>query len=314
MTKTIDIIIISYNCRDHTLNCIKSIYETQDSLNFEIFVVDNASTDDTIERLHELYPEVRIVANSENLGYAGAVNAGAFIAEAAYLILSNADVIYQPGSIQNLIEYLEENPKCGAVGPQQLFPNEGWQNSYGELPGYFLGLKNVFFISPLSRILKKFYFKNGASSDIRNAGYIDGAVIACKKKIFDRIKGFDEDYFFYTEEADFCYRLNKAGYDIVSLPKARVIHLRGGASEGGGMSEKHIEMLIGSKGIFCRKHLSKGESKFYYRCEILFSLEIIFIWKILGLILPGKFKLKSKTKIDTMKLFIKTWKKEIKKL
>ena len=308
----INIVIISYNCRGLTINCIESIRNTLENYNYIITVVDNASSDDTVSFLKEHHPDIHLIVNEKNMGYAAAVNAGARSCDSDFLILSNADVIYHPGAIEYLIEFLNTYRTVGVIGPQQLFPDGSWQNSNGKLPGIKLGLANLFFLSSLGRFFNKLGRKIFHPEFPQKADYIDGAVMAVRKEVFDDVGGFDEDYFFYTEEADFCYKLNMAYKTNYTVRKATVTHLRGAASENRGMSEKSIEMLIGSKVLFCKKHLKKTESKFYIRCEINYTRNLIFIWKILALFLPGKFREKSKIKTDTLKIFVKSWKKELK--
>jgi GT2 family glycosyltransferase len=139
--------------------------------------------------------------------------------------------------------------------------------SYGELPSYCFGIKNALFLDSISQLLKSLFKKLGYDSESRSkeVGYIDGGFMMINREAYNSVNGFDEDYFFYSEEADFCNRLKKAGWKVVFQPKSQVTHFRGGVSESGGFSKSSIEMLISAKALYCRKNLSKSEGLFFLR-------------------------------------------------
>lgn len=309
----IDIVIISYNCKEFTLKCINTIYETYPSDFVKIVVVDNASKDDTVESIKSFYPEVEIIQNEKNLGYASAVNIGVKATKNQFIIISNPDVEYHSNALKYLIHYLELNKRVGAAGPMQIFPNGSWQFCYGDVPSVKLSLKLIFFIYSLQNISNFLLYKLKIHrTKPKKVGYIDGAVIATTRDAFDSVNGFDEDYFLYTEELDFCYRLTKKGWDVMHLPNCTVTHFRGGSSAKMGVIEENVRIFLKSKILFCKKHLSKAVTKFYIISEIIYAYEILFFWKIFAIF--KHFRDNSSFKITTMKLFVKIWKEEYKKL
>ncbi|MFC2130828.1 glycosyltransferase family 2 protein [Bacteroidota bacterium] len=309
MNKNItDIVIISYNTNELTLECIESVYKTADDLIDKIIVVDNASEDDSVNAIKQKFPDVKLIKNSENLGYAKAVNIGVKASSAEYVIISNQDVLYHADSIKLLIEYIKAAPKVGAAGPQQIYPDGSWQYSKGDLPGIKLGLKKLFLINHIAEYVQKSSWKKGRrKTKPEDTSYLDGAVIAVRRKAFDDVNGFDEDYFFYTEEADFCYKLKKEGWNIKHIPVSIVTHFRGATDNHEGINIKRLRQMIGSKRLFCEKRISFQETKFYMICEILYSLNMTVIWFLINLFLSGENKKKSKMKIELNRLFFQLW-------
>lgn len=294
----VDIIIISYNTSELTLNCIKSVYETAYNIISDIIVVDNNSIDDSVKKIEGTFPEVKIIVNPENYGYAKAVNIGVKESSSNYLIISNPDVIYHSESIQTLIKTIANNNNVGVAGPRQLYPDGKNQRSFGNLPSIKLGLMDFFLITHL----KEFLTKKKPPSSIKEVEYIDGAVIAFKKENFEKVNGFDEDYFFYTEEADFCFKVRNLGLKNLHVPNAMVTHLRGATDLKKGVDGRRINMLISSKTLFCKKNLSFQSAKFFMIFEILYSLNMMLIWHVIGI-----FNSKAKIKNRTFSYFYKSW-------
>ncbi|HYF02178.1 MAG TPA: glycosyltransferase family 2 protein, partial [Patescibacteria group bacterium] len=243
MQNEIDIIIISYNCAVLTLKCIESVFKTHPTA--RVTIVDNASTDNSPSIIRQNFPEIQIIENKENRGYAGAVNIGMKATQAPFAIISNADVEFFENSIELLKNVLKNNSRIGAAGPQQVYPDGGWQRSYGIQPGIGEVLRELVLWTyvdyALNRLAWKFFKKGEFSqkSDVyKNVQYLDGAVIAVSREAFEQLRGFDEDFFFYAEEADFCLRLQKSGWKVVHVPYSRVLHHRGGSSTKSEVNEK----------------------------------------------------------------------------
>lgn len=258
----VELIIISYNTRDLTLRCIETALEYGGLVELEICIVDNASSDDTISKIRSEYPKVRIIENVSNLGYAKACNIGVLSSSAEYIILSNSDVEYKQDSLKYLIESLSE-PNAAFVGPQQFFPNGRHQRSSGFAPGF---IQSVFDFG-LDKVYRNVCWNMTQSPQYQN-GYIDGAVLAFRKEVYKELEGMDEDYFFYTEEADLCYRAWKKGYRNFTVRQAEVIHLRGSSSDK-MPSDKSINMLVDSKRIFLNKHRSALNRYLTQKIEML---------------------------------------------
>jgi len=255
-----DVIIISHNNSDVTLKCLESVYESDVAAGLNIMVVDNCSTDDTVRRISENFPKVKIIENEKNLGYAKAANIGVKNSDSDFVIVTNNDVVFYKNTISDFIEYLKSDKQAGVVGGQQFFPDGRKQISFGDLPGLNLVFKDLLLIN----FFKRRYANN---SQIMKVPYLDGGCLAIKRKDFDTVGGFDEDYFFYTEETDFCYKMKKAGKSVVFNPGIKFIHLRGATSDGNMFSERNIELLASTRLLFCKKHCSVVERNLYFYLE-----------------------------------------------
>ncbi len=285
----IDIIIITYNCPEYALGCIKSIYETCPGESLNIIVVDNASTDETVSSISGAYPGIRIIRNRKNLGYAAAVNIGMAAGSEDYAIVSNADVVFHPGTIRALVEFLEKYEEVGVVGPQQVYGHGGWEYSYGDIPGMKSTLKDLFFLSSLHRGIRKALWKKIRIDKYpREVEYVDGGVLALRRRAYERVNGFDEDFFFFSEEADFCYRVYISGFLVMFLPTCTVTHFRGGSTSKAPL-EQTISMMAKSKMLFVRKHNSRPYCHIYKYLSILQNGFQSGVWRVLSLAGKGNF-------------------------
>jgi GT2 family glycosyltransferase len=254
-----------------------------------VTIVDNASTDNSPAIIREKFPEIQIIENTENRGYAGAVNDGMRATKAPFAIISNADVEFFNNSIELLKKVLKNNPRIGAAGPQQVFPDGKWQRSYGVLPGLGEAARDILMITYLNNLFKRLSFKKGKKKGFKKVQYLDGAVIAVSRDAFKTVGGFDEDFFFYSEESDFCLRLKKNGFRVVHVPEALVLHHRGGSSTKSEVSERFYTLLVESKMKLMRKHFPLTADLFA-RLEIAHSWQMIGIGNLLKILSMGRFK------------------------
>ncbi len=300
----IDFILISYNTAELTYNCIKSIYDTCSFIQFNIILVDNNSKDNTIELIKENLPNVIIIQNPDNYGYAKAVNIGVRSSNSDYFIVSNTDVIFLDNTLNELLNHLDKT--TGVIAPQQIYPDLSWQRSNGDYPGLIFGLKDLFFITAINRICKPLLYKSGfTKKKLIKVSYCDGAVLLICKKAFNQIKGFDEDYFFFTEEIDFCYKLSKNNWKVVLNTFSEVIHYRG-FSRTQNTNLNSVKLLYTTKILFAEKHLSKIETFFY----VIFELAYYYNLKIINSII-NIFKNNQDSKLEEIEVIIKVWKNKL---
>jgi GT2 family glycosyltransferase len=303
LNNRINIILITYNKSNLTIDCLNSIYKTCTNFRPEIIIVDNCSTDDTISLVEHNYPDIKIIKNPVNYGYAKAINIGLKDVDSDYVIVSNNDIIFHNGTIEGLTEFLENNNNVGLAGAQQIYPNGKLQLSSDDVSGYKLIFKTLFLIKYFMKIIHNLFPKFSHWRKTKKAGYIDGAVMAINLKAYKEIGGFDEDFFFFSEESDFCYRLKKAGWQIFLLPYLFVTHFRGSGKKELIENEKKLEMLISGKVLFCKKHYTKSKTGKIILLEIFILNLKIFALKLFG-----------KNQTENIKLFTlykKYWKKEL---
>lgn len=254
----VSIIIVNYNTRELLQQCIDSIYKYTINVNFEIIIIDNASKDGSTDMVKSSYPEVILIESKENLGFGRANNWGAKHASGTYLLLLNSDTILLENSIKILYDFFESanNPILAVIGCKLLDINKRPHISYGNFPT----IRQELFEYGLSRIFRRYYLTK-LSPSVRDAGrqikevdYIMGADLFFKRKIFEQVNGFDEDFFLYYEETEICFRLKKQGFRIQWVPLTSIIHYIG--ASGNQTKEFNywiLEQLHKSKYLYYRK-------------------------------------------------------------
>jgi GT2 family glycosyltransferase len=241
----LSVVIVSYNTREMTLDCLRALFDGLQGLEAEVWVVDNASKDNSVEAIRAAFPSVQIIENPRNAGFGAANNLALARARGKYLLLLNSDAFPKPGALPALARYLEEHPEVGVVGPRLLNADGSLQVSCWKFPSplraWFeaLGLAAAFPDHPIFGD----YFRWAHDSE-RRVDFVIGACLALRREVYEQVGGFDEDFFLYSEETDWQKRIAGAGWPIVFLPSAEVTHL-GGASgtEKPGLNRHFYEGL-----------------------------------------------------------------------
>lgn len=273
----IELIIISYNSRKHFDALIRSIESQTINNKIEITVVDNNSQDDSIQYLKENFTNVKIIQSPKNLGYGAAANLGAKNSNADIIFICNSDIILFEDTIEIAVEKIKSDPNVGVIGGQQEFPDGSWQYSYGAFSGWSRAFQNFYLHENFRAFFIRKNWKEQKYIKAKEVEYLDGAMLGIRKKVFDKVGGFDEDYFFYSEETDLCKRIKDNGLKVFFEPKMRLIHLRGGSSKNIHKMQKTSKMIVDSRLLFCKKHCGFIETKIYIFSEIYFSIfNIVF--------------------------------------
>ena len=265
----LSIIIVSYNTRAITRDCLQSIRDSDIQLNYEIILVDNSSTDGSVEMIEMEFPEVVLIKNTSNNMFAKANNQGMEIARGEYFLLLNSDTIVRAGNIERMFHFISTyDSRIACVGPRMLNSDETIQSEDQSLYSIANAICDVFnpFLSLLPHSVKNYLLPPGhkqadKSSSKRKSGWVSGACMLVSARAAREISGFDDDYFFYGEEVDFCQRLKNAGYEVWINTEAEVIHLNG-ASSATDRRKKH-EKIIRSRAMFCKKHFSRPAMLLY---------------------------------------------------
>lgn len=219
----VSIIIVNYNTRQILEACILSIYQHTHNISFEIIVVDNASTDDSVEIIHRKFPEVKLISSPINLGFGKANNLGVKQCQGEYLFFLNSDTLLIHNAIEVLYQFMIKNPKAGISGgnlyTQQMKP----LHSFYHLPSIWKEFKSLYSRYDITQ-------NHNFTGHPLIVGYITGADLMIAKDIFIKSGGFDPSFFMYYEESDLAWRIQKSGYLIYSVPQAKIIHLQGMSS------------------------------------------------------------------------------------
>jgi len=221
----ISIIVVSFNTKDLLLDCLASVFETVKGISFEVWVVDNNSTDGTVEATREKYPIIKIIKNTENLGFAAANNQAFRQMNGDYALLLNTDTALTNGAVKELFDFMEANPETGMACGQLLNLDGSKQNSIANFPTTLTLLSN----ETLLRILlpKQFPSKRRKYISPLKIDSCVGACLMARKKAMDDIGLFDERYFFFFEETDWAYRMKRGGWAIYLVPTAKIFHAQG---------------------------------------------------------------------------------------
>lgn len=229
----ISIIIVTWNSQDFIRNCLDSIFLLGDRVSWEIIVVDNDSSDETAKIVREFYPAVNLIENKRNLGYAKANNQGIEGAQGRYVLLLNPDTQLTENSLSSMYEFMERNPREGALGPKLLNPDKSTQPSCREFPRFsnliweFTGLSRVF---PTSRIFGRWRMGYFAFDRPREVDQPMGSCLMLRKGTLDEVGLFDEEFAMFFNDVDLCYRIKNAGWKIYFHPDAQVIHHKGAST------------------------------------------------------------------------------------
>ncbi len=232
----ISIIIVSWNVRDLLRNCLRSIQQQAAILGrqTEIIVVDNASNDGTVEMLQSEFPGARVIANSENVGFTRGNNQALAAARGRYLFLLNPDTELLPNALASLLTFADANPRVGIIGPQLRSGDGSLQSSRRRFPTLataFLESTKLQQWFPRNRTLTRYYMLDTRDDETQDVDWVNGSAMFVRREVYDQIGGFDEGFFMYSEELDWCYRAKRADWHIVYLPTAQVTHYEGKSSE-----------------------------------------------------------------------------------
>ena len=235
----VSIIIVTYQSQDEVLDCLNSIYNNVDGLTFEIIIADNCSTDNTVKLIQSKFPDIILVENKINMGFSFANNIASKDAKGDFLFFLNPDSILFENSIKILLSEYKSDNKKGIIGPVIKNIDKSIQLSSGLKPsisatlfeafGLYLFLPNTLFG----------YRKNLESMKDLQVDWVSGACFLISKKVFNNLKGFDENFFLYLEDVDICLRTKtQMGKNILLTSKTSIIHKSGKSSKNSSFLSK----------------------------------------------------------------------------
>jgi O-antigen biosynthesis protein len=269
----LSIIIVNYNVKEFLQNLIYSIRKAASGLDYEIIVVDNASSDGSVELMCEKFPDITLIANKENLGFSKANNMGLKIAKGKYLLLLNPDTLVQENTFTEMIKYFEENPQTGLAGCKILNPDGTLQLACRRsFPGPWTsfckvtGLSSMF---PNSRIFARYNLTYLNENETYEVDAVSGSFMMIKREVYEKVGGLDEQFFMYGEDLDWCYRIQKEGYKVNYVHSTQIIHYKGESTRRSSLDE--IKHFYNAMHLFVKKHLSTS-----FLVEIILRSAIIF--------------------------------------
>ncbi len=263
--KKLTISIVNYNAGEHLINCLNSLEKIKDELDFDVFVVDNASSDGSIEEAKKKFPQFSYILNKKNLGFGKTHNIVLKKAKTTYLLTLNPDCEVFSETLSFLIDYMDKNPDVGVCSPRVEKPDgsldkashRGFPTPFASFLYYFL--KND----------RLYHMTNKDMNSIHEVDSVVGAFMLIRKSVLEKVGYFDEDFFLYGEDIDLCYRVKKAGFKVMYLPQIKIKHVKGISSgikkhsrESSSAAESTKEMALNhfyeTMKLFYKKHYAKN--------------------------------------------------------
>jgi GT2 family glycosyltransferase len=255
----LSVIIVSWNVGGLLRRCLASLAGSdgfylaadradqadQQGWSAEIIVVDNASTDGTVAMLQAEHPEVRLIANPENVGFTRGNNQGLAASRGRYVLFLNPDTEVEPTALQRLVQHAEQHPAVGIIGPQLHYADGSHQSSRRRFPTMSTFVLESTILQrwfPDAGTLQRYYVLDRPDDAVSQVDWVVGACMLVRRAVLDQVGGFDEGFFMYSEEMDLCRRAVDAGWQVVYLPEAVVTHHEGKSSEQ-VMAARHINFF-----------------------------------------------------------------------
>lgn len=269
----VTVIVVSYNVKYFLEQALASVLKASKNITAEILVVDNASSDGSASMVRSRFPQVRLIENKDNKGFAAANNQVIRIAQGEYVLLLNPDTLVQEDTLEKTLQFMDEHPEAGALGVKMLdgkgvFLPESKRSLPTPKVAFFkmTGLAALF---PKSRTFGRYHLGFLDENKTCEVEVLSGAFMLIRKKVLDEIGLLDETFFMYGEDVDLSYRITKAGYKNYYFPETRIIHYKGESTKKGSLN--YVRMFYNAMLIFERKHFS---SQLYFGYSFLVTLAV----------------------------------------
>jgi hypothetical protein len=274
------IIIVNWNTKGLLESCLKSIFEQTQDIRYEVMVVDNGSSDGSAAMVKGRFPQVILIENAENHGFAAANNQGMAVAQGRYVLLLNSDTIILDNAISKVVHFADSHPEAGVVGCRVLNPDRTVQPTCFMFPSLLNMILSCFYLYklfPQNRFFGRESMTWWQRDDLREVDVVSGCFMLVRRKAIQEVGMMDDSFFMYGEETDWCWRFKHANWKALFSPIAEIIHY-------GGQSTKQAapEMILQLKGSILR-FLRKNRSWLEYK------LSCFLVWLFFLLRIPALF-------------------------
>lgn len=267
----VSIIVVNWNTKSLLRDCLTSVYQQSLDIDYEIIVVDNASTDGSKEMIRNDFPEVVLIENTQNRGFAAANNQGIAVAKGEYVLLLNSDTIVLDNCITNIVSFADIHPRAGVIGCRVLNSDRTLQPTCFMFPSILnllLSSSYLYKIFPKNRFFGREQMTWWNADDVREVDVVKGCFMLIRREAIEKVGILDENFFMYAEETDWCYRFKKCGWKVMFTPVGEIIHY-------GGQSTTQIP---GVMIIQLRLSILKFIKKHYGRPSYLISRILIALF------------------------------------
>jgi O-antigen biosynthesis protein len=252
----LSVIIVNYNVKYFSEQCLLSVLKSSEGLDAEIIVVDNHSTDGSVDYLQPKFAQVKFIANPTNTGFSKACNKGLESATGEFILFLNPDTIVDEDCFSKCISFFESYHDCGAIGVKMVNGSGDFlKESKRSFPSPVTSLYKLFGLSllfPKSKVFSRYHLGHLDNNSNHEVDVLAGAFMMIRKKVLDEVGSFDETFFMYGEDVDLSYRIQKAGYKNYYFAGTTVIHFKGESTRHGSLN--YVKMFYNAMSVFVRKH------------------------------------------------------------
>lgn len=261
----LSIVIVNYNVRYFLEQCLRSVYKALEGIEAEVFVVDNNSADGSVAMVREQFPQVQLIANTDNPGFSKANNQAMRMAKGEYVLLLNPDTVVEEHTFRKSIEFMDAHPDAGGLGIKMIDGKGIYlPESKRGLPTPWVAFYKIFGLSslfPRSKRFARYYLGHLSEDENQAVEILAGAYMLMRKKTLDEVGLLDEDFFMYGEDIDLSYRILKGGYKNYYLAESTIIHYKGESTKKGSLN--YVRVFYKAMVIFAEKHFSSSFARFY---------------------------------------------------
>ena len=281
----LSVVIVNYNVEHFLEQALNSVFKALRNVEGEVFVVDNNSADGSLAMLEAKFPQVHVIANKENVGFAKANNQAIRISQGEYVLLLNPDTVVEEDTFEKCIRFMDETPDAGGLGVKMVNgKGEFLPESKRGIPLPSVAFYKLFGLSklfPNSHKFGSYHLTYLSNDEIHSVEVLAGAFMMLRKSVLDQIGLLDEDYFMYGEDIDLSYRILKGGYKNYYFPETRIIHYKGESTKTGSLNYVHV--FYKAMQIFAKKHFSQKNARLYnvlINCAIWFRASLAALKRI----------------------------------
>mgnify|MGYP001217608445 CR=1 FL=1 len=271
----LSVVIVNYNVKHFLEQCLHSVRKASAGVPCEVFVVDNNSVDGSVKMVKEKFPEVKIIANQENLGFSKANNQAIKLAVGEYVLLLNPDTIVEDDTFVKILDFMDSHPEAGGLGVKMVDGQGKFlPESKRGLPTPAVAFYKIFGLArlfPKSKIFGQYHLSYLHPDKIHAVDVLSGAFMLIRKSVLDKIGGLDESYFMYGEDIDLSYRINLEGYKNYYFPETRIIHYKGESTKKSSIN--YVLVFYQAMIIFATKHFSQKNARLF---SFLINLAVYF--------------------------------------
>jgi len=286
----VSVLIVNWNAGSVLERCLASLPAALGGLSGEVWVVDNASTDGSPSGIKQRFPEVNLLQNTANSGFAAANNQAAGRACGQYFLLLNPDTVLPPGSLEALWRFAEADPTLGVVGPRLIHADGRFQRScWRGYPGLGMALTDALYLwkIPQLPLARETEIDPAWLTRPIDVDHLLGACLLIRRKTWEQVGGLDEDFFLFLEETDWCFRARRAGWRVVYNPQVSIIHL--GEHSVNQNPQRNLPQFYRSYVQFYRKHASLAPPRVAALKSIIGAAAVvrILLWQFRAWRRPG---------------------------